>query len=76
MADLTLVIDDAVLKRAREEALRTNTSLNALVQDFLHRYVDARSRRLKALAQFEAVASSSESRSDGPWSRASLHERS
>lgn len=75
MANLTLVIDDALLKRAREEALRANTSVNALVRDFLHRYVDARSRRLEALADFEAVASSSNSCSDGPWSRASLHDR-
>jgi predicted transcriptional regulator len=75
MANLTLVIDDALLKRAREQALRSNTSVNALVREFLSRYVDARSRRLDALARFEAVAASSESSSAGPWSRGSLHER-
>ena len=75
MANLTLVIDDALLKRAREEALRSNTSVNALVRDFLNRYVDARSRRLDALAHFEEIGGSCESSSEGPWDRASLNER-
>jgi hypothetical protein len=48
--------------------------VNALVRDFLGRYVDARSRRLAALAQFEAVAEGSASSSSAPWTRESLHE--
>ncbi|MEI6032614.1 MAG: hypothetical protein WCQ20_15845 [Synechococcaceae cyanobacterium ELA739] len=75
MTNLTLAIDDALLQRAREAALRDNTSVNALVRDFLGRYVDARSRRLEALEQFEAVAGGSRSASQEPWSRESLHER-
>ncbi len=75
-ASLTLAIDDALLQRAREAALKENTSVNALVRDFLGRYVDARSRRLEALEQFEAVAGGSHSASREPWSRESLHERS
>lgn len=75
MANLTLAIDDALLQRAREMALREHTSVNALVRDYLGRYVETRSRRLEALAQFEAVASSSHSASQQPWSRESLHER-
>jgi len=63
MANLTLAIDDALLQRARQEALRNNTSVNALVREFLGSYVDARSRRLEALARFEAVASGSASSS-------------
>lgn len=74
MANLTLAIDDALLRRAREAAVRENTSVNALVREFLSRYVDARSRRLEALARLEAVAIASESRSQEPWSRESLHE--
>lgn len=49
--------------------------MNALVRDFLGRYVEARSRRMEALDQFEAVASSSHRASQQPWSRESLHER-
>ncbi|MCX5947702.1 MAG: hypothetical protein NTY67_05825 [Cyanobacteria bacterium] len=55
MANLTLAIDDVLLQRARE-ALRQNTSVNALVRDFLGRDVDERSRRLEALELFDAVA--------------------
>lgn len=76
MANLTLSLDDALLQKAREAALRDNTSVNALVREYLSRYVDARSRRLQALDAFEAVADRSSSTSLGPWSRESLHERS
>lgn len=75
MANLTLSIDDALLQRAREAALRENTSVNALVRDFLGRHVDGRTRRLQALAAFEEVAEGSRSTSSGPWSRQSLHQR-
>jgi hypothetical protein len=75
MANLTLSIDDTLLQQARQAALRENTSVNALVRDFLERYVDARTRRLQALAAFEAVADASHSASSGPWSRDTLHER-
>jgi hypothetical protein len=76
MANLTLAIDDALLQRAREAALRQHTTVNALVRDFLGRYVEARSRRLEALEQFEAVAAVSDSASRESWGRESLHDRS
>ena len=75
MANLTLAIDESLLQRAREAALRDNTSVNALVRDFLGRYVEARSRRIEALDQFEALACTSHSASQKAWSRESLHER-
>lgn len=75
LANLTVAIDDALLQRAREAAVRENTSVNALVRDFLSRYVDARSQRLQALERFESVAAASGSRSQEPWNRESLHQR-
>ena len=75
MANLTLSLDDALLQKAREAALRENTSVNALVRDYLSRYVDARARRHQALDAFEAVADRCTSSSQSPWSRESLHER-
>ncbi|MBM5816785.1 MAG: hypothetical protein FJ083_09435 [Cyanobacteria bacterium K_Offshore_surface_m2_239] len=74
MANLTLSLDDALLRRAREAALRENTSVNSLVREFLSRYMQSRSRRLKALEAFEAVASASQSASQAPWCRESLHD--
>jgi hypothetical protein len=76
MANLTLAIDDALLQRAREAALREHTTVNALVREFLVGYVQARSRRLEALDRFEAVATSSHSASHAPWTRDELHDRS
>ena len=67
MANLTLVIDDALLQRAREAALRSRTSVNALVREFLRHYVDSRSRRLAALDRFESVANASQSSNTETW---------
>jgi len=75
LANLTLALDDALLQRAREAALRENTSVNALVREFLTHYVEARSRRLEALSRFEAIAASCDSSSAEPWTRESLHGR-
>lgn len=75
MANLTLAIDDQLLQRARERALREKTSVNALIRSYLSQYVDSRNRRLAALNSFEAIASATNSASQAPWSRASLHER-
>lgn len=75
MTNLTLAIVESLLQRTREVALRVKTSVNALVRDFLGRYVEARSRRIEALDQFEAVACGSHTASQEAWSRESLHER-
>jgi Family of unknown function (DUF6364) len=75
MANLTLSLDDSVLQQAREAALRDRTSVNALVRDYLSRYVDAKRRRFEALDALDAIAARSNSRSDQSWSRDELHER-
>jgi plasmid stability protein len=56
MANLTLSLDDELLQKAREAALREHTSVNALVREYLERYVDARSRRMEALDALDALA--------------------
>lgn len=75
MANLTLSIDDDLLQRAREAALRDRTSVNALVRDYLTRYADNRRRRFEALDALDALASSTAARSEKPWGRDELHER-
>ena len=74
MANLTLSIDDDLLHRARQAALRENTTVNALVRENLGSYVDARSSRLAALDAFEAIAATTSRRSSAPWCRELLHE--
>lgn len=75
MANLTLSLEDSLLQQAREAALRDHTSVNALVRDYLSRYVDAKRRRFEALDTLDAIAARSDSRSDKNWSRDELHER-
>lgn len=76
VANLTLSIDDDLLQRAREVAVGERTSVNAVVRDFLTRYVDARSRRLAALDALDVVAAGISSSSAPGWTREELHERS
>ena len=75
MANLTLSIDDDLLQKAREAALREHTSVNALVREYLKQYVNARERRLSALDALDTVAERTESTSSERWSRESLHDR-
>ena len=75
MTNVTLSIDDDVLQRAREAALRERTSVNALVREFLRNYADCRSRRLQALDTLDAVAQMGEGRDVQTWSREELHDR-
>lgn len=77
MANLTLTIDDAVLKRARIRAIENDTSVNAVVREFLERYAgDDRSaaalHRFADTAQTVAAASPREGRT---WTREELHDR-
>lgn len=75
MANLTLSLDDEILQRAREAALRERTSVNAMVREYLTRYVDAKSRRLDAMDVLDDLAKRSKSRSTKAWSRDELHQR-
>ncbi len=75
MANLTLSLDDGLLQKSREAALREHTSVNALVREYLVRYVDAKSRRLEALDTLDALAGRSASASSEAWTRDTLHER-
>lgn len=75
MANLTLSIDDDLLQRAREAALRERTSVNALVREYLERYVDARQRRFESLDVLDALAARSTSQSSAAWTRDEVNTR-
>jgi hypothetical protein len=77
MANLTIAIDDLLLKRARIKALEEGTSVNALLREHLERYVGP-SRSHAALADFAALAEQSEASSGSSgrsWTRDELHDR-
>ena len=76
VANLTLAIDDELLRRARIRALESGTSVNAAVRDFLVSYTrtsqqDATVRTLIALAADSDASSGEAERS---WTRADIYE--
>lgn len=76
MANLTVVVDDQILKRARIRALEQGTSVNALVADYLTSYADLDDARA-AMASFLGRARRSRA-SSGPegrtWRREDLYD--
>jgi Arc/MetJ family transcription regulator len=77
MANLTITIDDRLLKQARMRALEDGTSVNALLRAYLERYAGA-GEAGEALGGFVRLARQSAATS-GPggraWTRAELHDR-
>lgn len=77
MANLTIVVDDDVLKRARIRALEQGTSVNALLREYLNQYVDARASQVKAVENVLRIAKKAKAGSGGErtWTRDELYER-
>ena len=77
MANLTITIDDQLLKRARLRALERGTSVNALLRDFLEAFSHPEELH-EARAAFAGLARGSDvgSGSGGRrWNRDELHDR-
>ena len=77
MANLTITVDEQVLKKARMRALEEDTSVNAVLRDYLEDYARADVERQRAVDR--VLASSRESGSgSGPggrtWTREDLYE--
>ena len=73
--NITLSIDDQVVAKARHIASVRGTSLSQLVRDYLDdltRHKDMQS----VLDELDEMWSESTGRSQGPWTREELHERS
>jgi plasmid stability protein len=76
VSNLTLVIDDDVLKRARIRALEHGTSVNALVREYLERYAAGSGQpaaRTRLLELSERLDAGSGGGGRG-WTRAELYE--
>lgn len=77
MANLTIVVDEETLKKARMRALEEGTSVNAVLRERLEEYAGARREQMEALERI--LASSRESASgSGPggrtWTRDETYE--
>ena len=76
MANVTLAIDDDLLQKARVKAVHENTSVNAVLRDFLAQWVRDESERARLAEQVGAHLSGGVYRSGGAgWSRDELHTR-
>lgn len=79
MPNLTISVDEEVLKRARIRALEENTSVNAVLAQHLEEYArieQVRQRRQEALERLLTLADTHTiDRGGGRWSRDALYER-
>ena len=74
MANLTIAVDDDVLRRARIRALEAGTSVNALLRSYLESFVGDE----RMTGRRNVVATADALRTDVgavTWSRDDLHER-
>lgn len=77
MTNLTITVDEQILKRARMRALEEDTSVNAVLRERLEEYAGNRQEQIEAARRI--VESSRASRSgSGPggrkWSREAAYE--
>ena len=76
MARLTIVVDDDLLRRARERAAELGTSLSAVLREHLASWVSADERRASAVSALVEQSKRARSGSAGhTWTRDDLHER-
>lgn len=77
MANLTVTVDAAVLRRARIKALEQGTSVNRVLGEYLERYAGMGASQ-RALAEFLEIAERTHA-SSGPdgrrWRREDLYDR-
>lgn len=75
MANLTLVIDANILRRARIRALEQGTSVNAMVRDYLAG-VAGESQATDAMAAYLVIVQEAGASSGGRnWTRDELYDR-
>lgn len=75
MANLTLSIDDELLKRARIRALEADTSVNALVRAYLEDFAEGdRSRAIEGFLEIARASAASSGGGGRAWSRDELYE--
>ena len=76
MANLTITIDEEVLKKARMRALAQGTSVNAILAEYLESYADLSARQEEATRALLSLSRKARSaRGRRRWTRDELHER-
>jgi plasmid stability protein len=76
MANLTITIDENVLKKARIRAIEEGTSVNAVLREYLEVYSGLRGNHEEASAAILKLSRNSRSRRGSRrWTRDELHDR-
>lgn len=76
MVNLTISVDEEVLKQARIRAVEQGTSVNAVLREYLEAYAGVRQRQEEAIGDLLRLSHSAKSRRGGSkWIRDELHER-
>lgn len=76
MTNLTIAIDDAVLKQARIRAIEQGTSVNAVLRDYLTDYAKLKAKQEKAVKDLLRLSQRAKARrGTRRWTRDELHER-
>ena len=74
--NLTITVEDEILKRARMRALEENTSVNALLRKYPESYAGTIRRRRRALESLLHLSRTTRAgRGAARWTRDELHER-
>ena len=74
--NLTITVDSDLLKKARIRALEEETSVNAVLRQFLEAYAGMGERRRGAVADLLALSGAAMSRrGSARWTRDELYER-
>lgn len=77
MPNITMTLDGDVLKKARKRAIEKNTTLTALMRQYMERLAEEEDLRRDAIVAELMEAFDSEQVVVGPkrWTRDELHER-
>ena len=76
MKNVTIALDDVLLREVRRIAANRSTSLNAMIRDFLRELAERESEAVKARRRIVELCRASQAEV-GPreWNRDGLHER-
>ena len=76
MANLTITVDDQLLRRARVRAAQLGTSVNAVLRDYMRSWAGGSEERTAAVrALLDRSGRARSARGKRRWSRDELHER-
>lgn len=76
MANLTITVDEDVLRQARIRALEQGKSVNAILAEYLRSYADRRTAQVDATETLIGLSRKSTSARGGRrWTRDELHDR-